>query len=64
MAGNPARKKGKKKKFEGRNNGPARQKYRASGTLREHKIKNLMRYNGLTRAEALNLWETTRVRGR
>ncbi len=53
--------KGNKHKFAGRNNGPSRQRYWASGRLREHKVKNLMRHNGLTRAEATVLWLDTRT---
>lgn len=58
------RKKRRRKKVPGRNNGPARQRYRAEGRLQAHKILNLMRYNGLTRAEAYLLWTETRRRSR
>lgn len=54
-------------KRPGANNTPARQRYWASGRLAERKIKNLMRHNGLTRAEASLLWHntrTTRIKGR
>lgn len=51
---------GNGKKGAGRNNGPSRQKYWATGKLAENKIKSLMTCNGLTRAEAFNLWSDTR----
>lgn len=50
---------GNKHKFGGRNNGPARQKYWALHTLREHKVKALM-LMGMTRAEATVYWEQAR----
>lgn len=52
--------KGNKHKFKGRNNGPARERYWASQTLKRHKVKALMRYNGLTRAEAEVKWLDSR----
>lgn len=61
---NVVRKKGKKKKFAGRNNGPARQRYRASGRLEEHKVRNLMRHSGMSRSEAIAHWRSVRTRGR
>jgi hypothetical protein len=53
-------KKGSKHKFTGRNNGPARQKYWASGRLEARKIAALMQHNDLTRAEAYVLWHAAR----
>jgi hypothetical protein len=53
------RKKGKKKKFAGRNNGPARGRYWSERRLMEHKIANLMRCCGMTRAEAVVAWTRT-----
>jgi hypothetical protein len=47
-------------KRPGANNGPARQRYWASGRLRQNKVKNLMKHNGFTRAEAEAFWETAR----
>jgi hypothetical protein len=47
-------------KRPGANNGPARQRYWASGTLRKNKVKNLMKYNGMTRAEAEVFWDNAR----
>lgn len=49
-----------KHKFKGRNNGPARERYWSGGMLKRHKVKNLMRHNGLTRAEAEVLWLDSR----
>jgi hypothetical protein len=48
-------------KFAGRNNGPSRQRYWASNRLEQHKVKALMLYNGLSRAEAVVLWNRTRT---
>ena len=50
-------------KRPGANNGPARQRYWANKVLEKHKIKNLMRCNGMTRAEAYLYWKDAR-RGR
>ncbi len=57
---NVGRKKGKHKKFSGQNNGPSRQRYWQYGTLEKHKIAHLIKYNGLTRAEAYVLWHDSR----
>jgi hypothetical protein len=57
---NKVRKKGKKKKFAGRNNGPARQRYWQYDRLEEHKVKAIMRDTGMTRAEATVLWRSQR----
>lgn len=56
-AGNKAK---SRHKFGGRNNGPARQKYWNNATLREHKVKNLMLHNDMTRAEATTFWLSVR----
>jgi hypothetical protein len=48
-------------KRPGANNGPARQRYWAENRLRKHKVRNLMRYNGMTRSEAELLWDSSRV---
>lgn len=61
MGKNPQRKKGKKKKFAGRNNGPARERYWRTGRLEEHKVRALMRHNGLSRAAARALWLASRT---
>lgn len=58
---NRVRKKGKKKKFAGRNNGPARQRYWAEHRLEKHKVKAMMEHNGLSRAEATLLWNEVRT---
>ena len=47
-------------KFTGRNNSPARERYWRENRLRERKIRNLMRHNGLTRAAAYLLWTSVR----
>ena len=47
-------------KRPGANNKPSRVKYWQSGRLEERKIKRLMKHQGLTRAEAFNLWRSTR----
>lgn len=57
---NIGRKKGKRKKFAGRNAGPARARYWQGGKLGEHKIKSLMLHNGMTRAEASRFWRDSR----
>lgn len=49
-------------KRTGANNGPARQRYWASGRLMARKVKALMQHCGLTRAEAEVLWLDTRQR--
>lgn len=48
--------KGNKHKFQGRNNGPSRQKYWASGRLQERKVTAIMAATGKTRAEATIEW--------
>ena len=47
-------------KRPGANNTPARQRYWQSRRLEERKIRHLMLHNGLSRAEAYNLWHTVR----
>jgi len=42
---------------------PARVHYWASGQLEKNKIRNLMKYNGMTREEATMFWRAAR-RGR
>lgn len=49
-------------KRPGANNGPARQRYWASGRLMKRKVKALMVHCGLTRAEAEAQWLATRTR--
>lgn len=49
-----------KSKRPGANNTPCRMRYWNSGKLIERKVQNLMRYNGLSRAEAEKLWWATR----
>lgn len=55
-----APKTGNKHKFSGRNNKPARQRYWASGRLEKKKIRNLVRYCGMTEAQAYVHWHATR----
>ena len=43
-------------KFAGRNNGPARERYWRLGKLEEHKVRNLVRYNGMSVLEAKRFW--------
>lgn len=52
--------KARRSKAKGHNNGPARQRYWASGRLEERKIKAIMVNEGLTRAEAYLRWHHTR----
>jgi hypothetical protein len=59
-SGNKAAKGAPRSKRPGANNGEARQRYWSSGRLMERKIKNLMRFNHLTRAAATDLWMSTR----
>lgn len=54
---NVGRKKGKNKNLAGSNNRPAEHRYWNSARLRAKKIRNLMRYNGLTRQQAENTWD-------
>lgn len=44
----------------GANNGPARQRYWASGRLEERKIKAIMENDGCTRAVAYIRWHDSR----
>lgn len=48
------------KKSKSANNKPARLRYWLSGRLRRRKVKNLMRYYGLTKAQAEKRWEKDR----
>jgi hypothetical protein len=50
-----------KHKYAGRNQGPARQRYWREGRLAKHKVRNLVRYNGLTESEAYVLWMNSRT---
>ncbi len=56
------RQKGKTKKHQGRNVGPSRNEYWRSGQLRKHKVRNLMRHNGMTQVEAQRFWDHARVK--
>jgi len=40
---------------------PARKIYWSSGRLRENKVRNLCRCNGMTEKEAIKYWESDRV---
>lgn len=53
------RKKGKVKSVQGRNNGPARQRYWSSGRLRERKLKAIMANDGCTKEQAMARWGRT-----
>ena len=55
------RQKGKRKKKAGRNVGPARDRYWNENRLEKHKVRNLMRCSGMTRAEATKYWREARV---
>ena len=57
---NKVLKKGKKKKFAGRNNVPARQRYWQYDVLEKHKVKAIMRDTGMTREAATLLWRAQR----
>lgn len=59
-----AKKQGSSHKYTGRNQGPARRRYTAEQKLMKHKVARLMRFNGLTRAEAELLWTKARTRSR
>lgn len=48
-------------KRPGANNGPARQRYWASGRLEERKIRRIMKNYRCTRAEAYIRWHDTRT---
>ncbi len=47
-------------KRPGANDCPARRRYWETHRLREHKVKALMRHNGMTRAEATTFWVAAR----
>lgn len=47
-------------KQPGANASPARARYWARRVLERHKVRNLMRHNGLSRADALVFWRTHR----
>lgn len=55
------KKKRRKKKVTGRNDGPARKTYWRSGRLEARKVKALMEHNGMTRSEAVTHWRETRT---
>jgi hypothetical protein len=57
---NVGRKKGKRKKKGGRNNGPARQRYWQYGRLEENKVRRIMRATGMTREAARKYWREMR----
>ncbi len=57
-------KEGRSKKTKRPDKSPARPRYWNSGRLKVRKIKNLVKYNGLTVEEALKQWEATRKRHR
>ena len=48
------------KKSKKSNTSPTRAKYWNSGRLAAKKIRNLMKHNGLTRAQALQYWAEVR----
>lgn len=57
---NVGRKKGKTKNHAGKNNGPSRERYWRNGILEKRKVKNLMKYNGMTRQQAGIYWRENR----
>ena len=56
------RRKGKHHKYGGRNVGPARNHYWNARILRKHKVRNLMRCNGMTRVQAEKYWDKARTK--
>lgn len=50
----------KKSSKAGRNASPSRAAYWRENRLRKHKVCNMVRCNGLTRAEAERQWDRTR----
>lgn len=58
---NKATKGAPRSKRPGANNGPARQRYWASGRLKERKIKAIMKNDGITRAQATIQWLDARA---
>lgn len=57
-----ARKHARPAKSKGKNNGPARQRYWASGRLEEHKVRHIMKDTELPRAVATQLWHEQKWR--
>lgn len=55
-----ARKHARPAKSKGKNNGPSRQSYWASGRLQAHKVKALMKHNGMTKEAATRFWLAAR----
>ena len=45
-----------KKKYAGRNVGPARNRYWGDRRLQRHKVRNLVRCCGMSEKDALNYW--------
>ena len=49
-------------KFVGRNDRGARQRYWKYDVLKRHKVRNLVRCNGMTHDAAVQYWSSVRVR--
>jgi hypothetical protein len=60
---NPERRHGRKNRKHGRNKRkPAKQRYWAEGRLEEHKVRNLVRHNGMTEEQARKFWRAVRTK--
>lgn len=42
---------------------PARMRYTSEKKLMKHKVRNLVRYNNMSKKAAEEIWKMTRVRG-
>ena len=62
LDGAPAPKKGGKRKGKRLDNRPARKRYWASNVLEFRKIRNMIRYSGMTPTKAMDRWNKTRRR--
>jgi len=49
-------------KFKGRNDRESRRKYWLYDKLKLHKVRNLIRCNGMDRNEAVKFWNSVRIR--
>lgn len=56
------RRKGKHHKFAGRNVGPARNRYWGENRLQVHKVRNLVRCNGMNEIDARLYWREVRTK--
>lgn len=57
---NVGRRKGKVKNHAGKNNGPSRERYWRNGTLKKHKVRNLIAHNKMSHVEAVAFWNANR----